>query len=155
MLERRLYVGNSPIPVMDSVIREECSRSFRRLLDMKRHKCAAERRSPVSVQRGFRQCGTCSLWFTSVGSLAVNRCLGARSASGPNLFAHVGMHKIITCCYNVAGFTGFQPSGDDHGFDELILNAFVDILQKPSRSFLHSGNVECTTRDDRTCCQNP
>ena len=74
-----------PPSLTDSVICEVCSRSFRRPSDMKRHKCVAERCLPLPMQRGSRQCGTCSLWFASVGGLTVHRCPGAQSASASSL----------------------------------------------------------------------
>ena len=48
---------NFPLPVIDSVICEVCSRFFRRLSDMKRHDRVAERCLPVPMQRGSRQWG--------------------------------------------------------------------------------------------------
>ena len=76
---------NFPLPVIDSVICEVCSRFFRRLSDMKRHECVAEHCLPVPMQRGSRQWETSSLWFASVGGLTVHRCLGAQSASASSL----------------------------------------------------------------------
>ena len=56
--EEIVNIGISPLPLTDSVICEVCSRSFRRSSDMKRHRCVAERRLPVPMQRRSRQCGT-------------------------------------------------------------------------------------------------
>ena len=89
---------NFPLPVTDSVIREVCFRSFRRSSDMKRHKCVAERRLPMPVQRGSKQCGTCSHWFASVGGLAVHRCLGARSVSASSLRPRSVSSSVHRCC---------------------------------------------------------
>ena len=47
------------------VVCEVCSRTFRRESDCKRHKCVAERRKPVSEQRGSVQCQMCKRWFRS------------------------------------------------------------------------------------------
>ena len=47
------------------VVCEVCSRTFRRESDCKRHKCVAERRKPVSEQRGSVQCQMCRRWFRS------------------------------------------------------------------------------------------
>ena len=46
------------------VVCEVCSRTFS---DCKRHKCVAERRKPVSEQRGSVQCQMCRRWFRSKG----------------------------------------------------------------------------------------
>ena len=89
---------NSPLPVVDSVICEVCSRSFRRPSDMKRHKCVAERCLPLPMQRGSRQCGTCSLWFASVGGLTVHRCPGAQSASASSLCLRSVPSSVHRCC---------------------------------------------------------
>ena len=44
------------IPVVWQVTCEECSRTFRRESDKKRHKCSSERRKPVWEQKGAVQC---------------------------------------------------------------------------------------------------
>ena len=93
-----MNIGNSPLPVTGSIICEVCSRSFDRSSDMKRHKCVAERRLPVPMQRGSRQCGTCSLWFVCVGGLTVHRCLGARSASASSLCSCSVSSPVHRCC---------------------------------------------------------
>ena len=89
---------NSPLRVTDSVICEVCSRAFRRPSDMKRHKCVAERCLPLPMQRGSRQCGTCSLWSASVGGLTVHRCLGAQSASASSLCPRSVSSSVHLCC---------------------------------------------------------
>ena len=48
------------------VVCEDCSRTFRRESDCKRHKCIAERRKP---QCGSVQCQMCRRWFRSKGGL--------------------------------------------------------------------------------------
>ena len=52
----------------------ECSRTFRRESDMKRHKCLAERCKPVHEQCGAVQCSNCEKWFKSCGSFTVHSC---------------------------------------------------------------------------------
>ena len=52
----------------------ECSRTFRRESDMKRHKCLVERRKPIHEQRGAAQCSTCKKWFKSRGGFTVHSC---------------------------------------------------------------------------------
>ena len=49
-----------------------CLRSFRRISDMKRHKCLEERRKPINEQQGAVQCSICERWFASKGGLAVH-----------------------------------------------------------------------------------
>ena len=56
------------------VMCEVCSRTFGRESDCKRHKCVAERRKPVSEQRGLVQCQMCRRCFRSKGGLAVHVC---------------------------------------------------------------------------------
>ena len=56
------------------VLCEVCGRKFRQESDKKRHKCAAERKKPVSQQRGAVQCGTCHRWFKRRGGMAVHVC---------------------------------------------------------------------------------
>ena len=51
-----------------------CARDFRRRNDMARHKCIAQRKLPVSQQKGARQCMKCMRWLRSAGGLAVHRC---------------------------------------------------------------------------------
>ena len=110
---------NFPLPVIDSVICEVCSRFFRRLSDMKRHERVAERCLLLPMQRGSRQWGTCSLWFASVGGLTIHRCLGAQSASGSSLCSrsvsssgvqviivaqHIVLHLCGRCSRSSAGY---------------------------------------------------
>ena len=52
----------------------ECSRTFRRESDKKRHKCLAERQKPVSEQRGALQCPACKKLFRSHGGFTVHTC---------------------------------------------------------------------------------
>ena len=61
-------------PADNQVQCPECSRTFRREGDMKRHKCVAERRKPVHQQRGAVQCPTCEKWFKSRGGFTVHSC---------------------------------------------------------------------------------
>ncbi len=51
-----------------------CNRRFRREADKKRHKCADERKKPLSQQKGAVKCISCNRWFGSRGGLAVHRC---------------------------------------------------------------------------------
>ena len=61
---------------------EVCSRIFRRESDCKRHKCVAERRKPVSEQRGSVQCQMCRRWFRIKGGFHVCRSCRRLSAAG-------------------------------------------------------------------------
>ena len=84
---------NFPLPVTDSVICEVCSRSSR-------HEEALLSVALISVpmQRGSRQCGTCSPWFASVGGLTVHRCLGKQSASASSLRLQRVSSSVHRCC---------------------------------------------------------
>lgn len=57
-----------------NVLCTECGRCFRRESDKAHHKCAAERRRPVSEQAGAVKCKCCERWFWSRGGLAVQSC---------------------------------------------------------------------------------
>jgi len=69
--ENRTVVG---LVAEREVVCDVCSRKFRRESDRKKHKCLAERRKPISEQRGAVQCQQCHSWFRSRGGLAVHRC---------------------------------------------------------------------------------
>ncbi len=56
------------------VVCQECTRTFRREGDKKRHKCTTERLKPVSEQLGAVQCQAWHRWFRSRGGHAVHRC---------------------------------------------------------------------------------
>ena len=65
---------SAPTAVVRDVVCEVCSRNFRRESDKARHKCADERRKPISEQQGATKCLQCKRWFRSRGGLAVHRC---------------------------------------------------------------------------------
>ena len=44
-----------------------CHRGFRRISDLKRHKCIAEREKPTHEQKGAIECQTCNKYFRSKG----------------------------------------------------------------------------------------
>ena len=71
-----------------SVSCRTCRREFRRLGDLKRHKCAAIRRLPAHLQPGSCCCPRCNRWFLSKGGLASHKCTTSsgqqRSAPTPS-----------------------------------------------------------------------
>ena len=136
-----------PLLVTDSVICEVCSRSFRRSSVMKRHKCVAERCLPVQMQRGARQCGTCSLWFASVGGLTVYRCLEAQSASASSLCPCTVLSLVHRCCQHIVlcfrSSTGYRRHNCNRGksltgSDRL---AFALLCARCCRSFRRSQDL--------------
>ncbi len=72
-LESRAAAARSRSSVGRGVWSGLCNRRFRREVDKKRHKCADEKKKPLSQQKGAVKC-TCNRWFGSRGGLAVHRC---------------------------------------------------------------------------------
>ena len=60
------------IPPEQSVLCNDCGRSFKRPGDLKRHKCLTERAKPISEQCGAVQCQQCHRWMKSAGGLKVH-----------------------------------------------------------------------------------
>ena len=56
------------------VVCPECHRRFRRISDLKRHKCIAEREY-IHQQKGAIECQTCKKYFRSKGGYAIHKCI--------------------------------------------------------------------------------
>ena len=54
---------SSGIVDLQTVVCPECHRGFRRICDLKRHKCIAEREKPIHQQKGAIECQTCKKYF--------------------------------------------------------------------------------------------
>jgi hypothetical protein len=65
--------GRAAVVSQGRVECRECSRTFSRQGDLKRHRCLHERRKPVQEQRGSVQCKECLRWFKSAGGLSMHR----------------------------------------------------------------------------------
>ena len=60
---------------LQTVVCPECLRGFRRISDLKRHKCIAEREKPIHEQKGAIECQTCKKCFQSKGGYAIHKCI--------------------------------------------------------------------------------
>ena len=100
-----------------SVSCRTCRREFRRLGDLKRHKCAAIRRLPAHLQLGSCCYPRCNRWFLSKGGLASHKSTASsglqRSAPTPlptpassavslclecRFHCHVCVPRILSIC---------------------------------------------------------
>ena len=52
---------------LQTVVCPECHRGYRRISDLKRHKCIGERVKPIHEQKGAIECQTCTKYFRSKG----------------------------------------------------------------------------------------
>ncbi len=78
---------------------DTCLRSFKRVGDLTRHKCTAERQKPVCQQVGAVQCLQCDRWFASRGGLAVHRCeQGQCDPPGVTHPTPRSADRNLTCC---------------------------------------------------------
>ena len=87
---RSIYLPSVDRPAPESAAHcNTCNRTFTKHSGLTRHKCLAERRLPVELQRGARHCSTCRRWFKSAGGLAVHRCQPSPSTTvEPTATAH-------------------------------------------------------------------